>query len=132
VIRELLAQYGGQWTRGLAINDIYFDCAVPEFILAGPGARHITLLSAGDGSGAAFLRIQSGTFQTATVAEPLNLHGWQLVDELNRLLANEPVSGYVVPVHLVTPKNVLNGGGARFRYDPDNGYRDAYRRIWGR
>jgi ribose transport system substrate-binding protein len=132
VIRELLARYGGQWTHGLAINDIYFDCAVPEFILAGPGARHISLLSAGDGSGAAFLRIQSGTFQTATVAEPLNLHGWQLVDELNRLLANEPVSGYVVPVHLVTPKNVLHGGGARFRYDPDNGYRDAYRRIWGR
>jgi ribose transport system substrate-binding protein len=132
VIRELLTRYGGQWTHVLAINDIYFDYAVPEFILAGPGARHISLLSAGDGSSAAFLRIQTGTFQTGTVAEPLNLHGWQLVDELNRLLANEPVSGYVVPAHLVTPTNVLHGGGSRFRYDPDNGYRDAYRRIWGR
>jgi ribose transport system substrate-binding protein len=66
------------------------------------------------------------------VAEPLNLHGWQLVDELNRLLENESVSGYVVPAHLVTPVNVLHGGGSPFRYDPDNGYRDAYRRIWGR
>jgi ribose transport system substrate-binding protein len=132
IIRELLVRYGDRWTHGLAINDIYFDYAVPELILAGSEARHIRLLSAGDGSSAAFLRIQTGTFQVGTVAEPLNLHGWQLVDELNRLLNKSPVSGYVVPAHLVTPKNMSLGGGPRYRYDPDNGYRDVYRRIWGR
>jgi hypothetical protein len=57
-------------------------------------------------------------FQTATAAEPLNLHGWQLVDELNRLLAHRPVSGYVAPVHLVTPENVGSDGGPRLRYRP--------------
>lgn len=132
IIRELLARYGNRWTHSLAINDIYFDYAMPELILAGSAARHIHLLSAGDGSSAAFLRIQTGTFQTGTVAEPLSLHGWQLVDELNRLLNETPVSGFVVPAHLVTAKNILPGGGSRFRYDPDNGYRDVYRRIWGR
>lgn len=132
IIRDLLVRYGRQWTHGLAINDIYFDYAVPELILAGAAARHITLLSAGDGSSAAFLRIQTGTFQTGTVAEPLNLQGWQLVDELNRLLNSSPVSGFVVPAHLVTPQNILLGGRSRFRFDPDNGYRDIYRRIWGR
>ena len=132
VCRELLARYGNQWTHGLAINDIYFDYAVPELILAGPAARHISLLSAGDGSSAAFMRIQTGTFQTVTVAEPLNLHGWQLVDELNRLMKNKPVSGLVLPAHLVTQNNVSRGSGSRFCYDPDNGYRDVYRRIWGR
>lgn len=132
VTRELLARYGDRWTHGLAINDIYFDYAVPEFILAGDAARHISFMSAGDGSSAAFLRIQSGTFQTCTVAEPLNAHGWQLVDELNRLLHHQPVSGYVTPVHLVTPGNILQDGGPRLGYDPDNGYREVYRRIWGR
>lgn len=132
VSRDLLARYGDRWTYGLAINDIYFDYAVPEFIIAGPSARHINLLSAGDGSSAAFLRIQTGTFQTCTVAEPLNVHGWQLVDELNRLFHEQPVSGYTVPVHLVTQENVMYDGGPRFQYDPDNGYRDVYRRIWGR
>lgn len=78
------------------------------------------------------MRIQAGSFQTATVAEPLNLHGWQLVDELNRLLAGRPVSGYVVPVHLVAPENVNFDGGGRMLYDPDNDYRAVYRSIWHR
>jgi ribose transport system substrate-binding protein len=90
------------------------------------------MLSAGDGSESAFLRIRAGTFQTGTVAEPLSLHGWQLVDEMNRLLAGERVTGYVFPVHLVTADNIAADGGERRVYDPDNGYRDVYRRIWQR
>jgi ribose transport system substrate-binding protein len=132
VTRELLATYGDRWTYGLAINDIYFDYAVPELILAGKESWDIQLLSAGDGSSAAFFRIQTATFQTGTMAEPFFVHGWQLVDEMNRLLSGQPVSGYVVPVHLVTPENVMHDSGSRFLYDPDNGYRDIYRRIWGR
>jgi ribose transport system substrate-binding protein len=132
VTRELLARHGARWTHALAINDIYFDYAVPELIKAGLPDDRLRLMSAGDGSAAAFLRIQARTFQTATVAEPLNLHGWQLVDELNRLLARQPVSGYVIPVHLVTSDNVAFDGGPRLQFDPDNGYRDAYRRIWQR
>jgi len=130
VTRELLARHGGQWTHALAINDIYFDFAVPELIKAGLAGRKISLLSAGDGSAAAFMRIQSKTFQTATVAEPLNLHGWQLVDELNRLIMKQPVSAYVPPVHLVSSDNIGFDGGPRMQYDPDNGYREIYRRIW--
>lgn len=132
VTRELLDKYGSRWTHGLAINDVYFDYTVPEFIIANQTAQHIRLLSAGDGSSAAVLRIQAGTYQTHTVAEPLNLQGWQLVDELNRLLNDEPVSGYVVPAHLITQANLQKDVGEHFQYDPDNGYQDAYRRIWGR
>jgi len=132
VTRELLARHGKHWTHALAINDIYFDYAVPELIKAAQVGGRISLLSAGDGSAAAFMRIQARTFQTGTVAEPLNLHGWQLVDELNRRLMNQPVSGYVIPVHLVTSDNIAYDGGPRFQYDPDNGYRDIYRRIWKR
>jgi ribose transport system substrate-binding protein len=132
VTRELLARYGSRWTHALAINDIYFDYAVPELIKAGLPGNRLHLLSAGDGSAAAFLRIQARSFQTGTVAEPLNLHGWQLVDEINRLLAGQPVSGYVMPVHLITGDNVAFDGGPRLQFDPDNGYRDAYRRIWRR
>ena len=69
-----------RWTYALAINDIYFDYAAPELTQAGKSSTSISMLSAGDGSAAAFLRIQAGTFQMGTVSEPLNLHGWQLVD----------------------------------------------------
>jgi ribose transport system substrate-binding protein len=130
VTRELLERHGTRWTYALAINDIYFDHAMP--VLIGSGGQHLSLLSAGDGSAPAFQRIQTRTFQSGTVAEPLVLQGWQAVDELNRLFRNAPVSGFVAPVHLVTPDNVRFDGGQQLRYDPDNGYRDAYVRIWKR
>lgn len=132
VTRSLLAQYGKRWTHALTINDLYFDYAVPVLTEAGIPNAAMAMLSAGDGSESAFLRIRSGTFQTATVAEPLNLHGWQLIDEMNRLIAGEDVTGYVFPVHLVTAENVREDGGERLIYDPSNGYREIYRRIWQR
>lgn len=132
VTNELLAKYGKRWTHALAINDIYFDYATPVLTNAGLPGNGLSMLSAGDGSMPAFLRIQARTFQTGTVAEPLNLHGWQVVDELNRLFARQPVSGFVAPVHLVTSDNIAFDGGKRLLYDPDNGYRDIYRRIWTR
>ena len=128
--RELLARYGDRWTSALAINDIYFDYATPVLTQAGRNSVALRMISAGDGSESAFLRIRNGAFQTATVAEPLTLHGWQLVDEMNRLLAGEPVTGYVFPVHLVTAENIGSDGGDRLLYDPANGYRDLYRRVW--
>lgn len=129
ITRELLSRYGTRWTYALAINDIYFDYAAPEFTKTG---RDIHLFSAGDGSPAAFMRIQAGTFQYATVAEPLNLQGWQLADELNRLLSGHSVSGYVIPPHLVTPSNIAYDGGIRMEFDPDNEYRKFYHHIWKR
>jgi len=132
VTRALLDRYGARWTAALAINDLYFDYAAPVLTQAGlPGAA-MRMVSAGDGSESAFLRIRTGAFQTGTVAEPLALHGWQMVDEMNRLLAGEHVSGYVFPVHLVTADNIGADGGDRLVYDPANGYRDVYRRIWQR
>ena len=130
--RALLARYGRRWTHALAINDIYFDYAAPVLTQSALPNTALSMLSAGDGSESAFLRIRKGTFQTGTVAEPLNLHGWQLVDEMNRLFAGERVTGTVFPVHLVTADNVDADGGDRLVYDPANGYRDIYRRIWQR
>ncbi|WP_353554674.1 substrate-binding domain-containing protein [Paraburkholderia terrae] len=130
--RALLARYGKRWTYALAINDIYFDYAAPVLTQAGIPDSALSMLSAGDGSESAFLRIRTGTFQTGTVAEPLNLHGWQLIDEMNRLFAGESVTNYVVPVHLVTADNVNADGGDRLIYDPANGYRNIYRHIWQR
>lgn len=132
ITRAMLARYGRRWTYALAINDIYFDYAAPVLTQAGMPDAAMSMLSAGDGSESAFLRIQTGTFQTGTVAEPLNLQGWQLVDEMNRLFAGEGVTGYTFPVHLVTADNIGTDGGEQLRYDPANGYRDIYRRIWQR
>ena len=89
-------------------------------------------ISAGDGSESAFQRIRAKDFQSATVPEPLAMQGWQVIDELNRAFSKEPWSGYVPSVHLVTADNIEFDGGPKNVFDPDNGYRDAYKGIWGK
>jgi ribose transport system substrate-binding protein len=117
----------------LGINDLYFDFASPALRAAGvPSSGPPTFISAGDGSVAAFNRVRSGEYQIGTVAEPLHEAGWQLIDELNRALAGQSPSGYVAPVHLVTRANIMYDGGANNVYDPDNGYQNHYRSIWGK
>lgn len=79
-----------------------------------------------------FVSTQAGSFLFGTVAEPLHLQGWQLVDKLNRLFSGRKVRGYVTPVHLVTRENIAVDGGPRMLFGPDNDYRKVYRRIWRR
>ncbi|WP_254066612.1 substrate-binding domain-containing protein [Acidisoma sp. S159] len=130
---SLLQRYGAKWTYSLAINDLYYDFMGPSLTDAGrdPAGPPVNI-SAGDGSISAYERIRSGQFQAATVPEPLILQGWQVIDELNRAFAGQAPSGYVAPVHLVTAKNVDQDGGKKDIYDPDNHYRDAYAKIWGK
>lgn len=129
---SLLQKYGDRWQYSLAINDLYFDFMAPALKTAGKGGKNAPYnISAGDGSVSAFQRIRNGESQVATVAEPLKLHGWQLLDEFNRAFAGQPPSGYVTPAHLITPENISRDGGPQNHYDPENGYQDHYKAIWG-
>ena len=128
----LLQQNGAKWTYSLAINDLYYDFMPPALEAAGiPGDGNPQNVSAGDGSESAYQRIRAKDHQAATVPEPLNMQGWQLVDELNRDFAKQPWSGFVPAVHLVTADNIAFDGGPKNVFDPDNGYRDHYKAIWG-
>ncbi|WP_299988585.1 substrate-binding domain-containing protein [uncultured Ruegeria sp.] len=129
---SLLQKYGDQWTHALAINDLYFDFMGPALAAAGISSDDGPQAgSAGDGSEAAFQRIRTSSYQTITVAEPLNLQGWQLVDELNRAIQGEPCSGYVTSPALVTEEGLAKLGDSN-QFDPDSPYRDAYAEIWGK
>jgi ribose transport system substrate-binding protein len=66
------------------------------------------------------------------VAEPLNLQGWQLIDELNRAFNNEMPSGYVSRARLFTADNLSGTVDDNFTFDPPNNYRQMYRQIWGK
>jgi ribose transport system substrate-binding protein len=129
---SLKQRYGAKLNWMLAINDLYFDFAAPALRSAGvPPDGPPKFASAGDGSVSAYSRIRDGQYQFATVPEPLNLQGWQAVDELNRALAGAQPSGFVTKAHVVTKANIGVEGGPNNIYDPDNGYRDHYKAIWG-
>lgn len=129
---SLLQKYKDNLQYVLAINDLYFDFMAPSLRAAGIKGNAMPYnISAGDGSVTAYQRIRNQEYQIATVPEPLHLQGWQLVDELNRAFAKQKPSGYVTPVHLVTKENINYDGGKQNIYDPQNGYKQAYKTIWG-
>lgn len=134
VLQNLLSRHINTITHILVINDLYIDYAIPSLEFNNNGLVTLPVtISAGDGSRAAYKRISQGYYQLATVPEPLYLHGWQIVDEFNRAFHGEEPSGYSAPVHLVTQENVNELLGGRVDvYDPQNGYRDAYLRIWNK
>lgn len=128
---SLLQRHGEKWTHSLSINDLYFDFMGPSLAAAGlDGDGPPVNVAAGDGSESAYQRIRSGQFQAVTVAEPLTLQGYQLVDEMNRALAGEEWSGYTSPLHVVTEENIEFDGGPDNTFDPENGYEEAYGKIW--
>ena len=129
LISTLLQQNGDNLTYLLAINGNYFGGAQQALRDAGKdpkGAPHS--VAAGDGDSAEFQRIRNEDYQAATVAEPLLLQGWQLVDEINRALAGEDASDFVAMPGLVTKANVPDGD----LFDPASGYRDVFSKVWGK
>lgn len=130
-IKHLLDQYGTRWTHSLGINDRYFDFAAPAFSMHKESfPLQIVNISAGDGSYSAYLRIKYGGLQYATIPEPLLFHGWQLIDELNRLFNDELPSNYIAPIMVITEENILREINKHNLFDPLNNYRKAYRNIW--
>ena len=126
----LLAQYGDKWTHSISINGgLYITpmaAALRSAGKSGTGFPHN--VGAGDGSADEYQRITAGEYQSVTVPEPLTMQGWQIVDEFNRAFAGQKASGYVPVVHLVTKDNA----GTSTVWDPQNGYRTQYKKIWGK
>jgi ribose transport system substrate-binding protein len=128
-VSSLLQRFGARFRYALAINGIYIGGARAAFVNAGRrGNDPPFAIGAGDGDASDFERIRAGDHQTASVAEPLYLQGWQIVDELDRARARQPPSGYVAPPRLITRADVPDGAV----FDPPSGYRANYLRIWGR
>ena len=126
----LVAQYGDKWTHSISINGGLYITPMAAALRAagktGTGFPHN--VGAGDGSADEYQRITAGDFQSVTVPEPLTMQGWQIIDEFNRAFNGQKASGYVPVVHLVTKANA----GTSTVWDPKNGYKTEYRKIWGK
>ena len=125
----LVAEHGDKWTHSISINGGLYITPMAAALRAagktGTGFPHN--VGAGDGSADEYQRIVAGEYQSVTVPEPLTMQGWQIVDEFNRAFAKQKASGYVPVVHLVTKANA----GTSTVWDPQNGYRTQYKKIWG-
>ena len=128
IVPILIKKYGDNWTHTLAINDIYFDNIISPLIEE--NRNDILNISAGDGSSKAINRILNDpSQQMATIAEPLNIQGWQIADELNRAFSNKSPSGFVTKPILVTTDFLkkLNGANIESNINYEQGYLDIWK-----
>lgn len=126
-------QYGGKLTYVLSTNDRLFDVlSAPGAAAAFGGDIRFQAAAAGFGTPDAFQRIRSKKIQFGTVAEPLMMQAWQLIDEANRAISGAKPSLYTPESYLVTIQNIAYHGGQNNTFDPSNGYQEAYKAIWGR
>lgn len=127
VVKKTNQMFDKKWTHTLAINDVYFDSM--NFPLLWIKRPDIVNVSAGDGSRTAIARVISGrSQQIGTVAEPTNLQGWQLADELNRAFSGNPPSGYVSKPILVTASQ--SRLSSIDEIDSDIPYKAHYKAMW--
>lgn len=114
-----------------SVGDHMFDFMPPVLRSGGVSSRDVMLVGA-DGTPPAYQRIRQGEFQIATVPEPAEFEGWMAVDELNRAFAGAQPANFTPPVYLVNSDNVGQQGGNRNVFDPANGYKQRYQKIWGK
>lgn len=128
LVAKLVRRYGSRLTDLLAVNGNYFaGSAAGLFALGIGGAAPPYAVAAGDGDASEFARIRGRRYQAASVAEPLYLQGWQLIDDLNRAFSHDPPSTYTPPPRLITAADAPAGGV----FNPRAAYRRDYLRIWG-
>lgn len=129
-IEGLVKRHGNKWTHVVAVNDVYFDMLERPDVKKLIAANNLRGIAAGDGSATAYKRIRQNTFQIGSVPEPVNMQGWQIVDELNRAFSKVGPSGMATPIHLVSKQNLGYDGGNKDMFDPANDYREKYNSYW--
>ena len=128
----LIKRYGKRWTYTITVHDMYLDWMETPANAELISDLKMQGISAGDGTANSYHRLSKKNLQVGIVPEPLFQQGWQIVDELNRVQHGMPASGYTTPVYVVTGQNLAFHGGPKNQFDPDNGYRTEYRKIWGK
>jgi ribose transport system substrate-binding protein len=130
LISTLLQQHGDQLSYLMGINGNYFGGAQPALRSAGKDpAGSPKGIAAGNGDAAELQRIRNVDYQTATVAEPLYLQAWQIIDAVNQVFADQSIPEFVAAPGLIDKSNVPTSGSV---FDPTSGYRDIYKGVWGK
>ena len=131
-LAALTKRHGKKWTHTIIMHDQYADWMETPSNIEVLGPVRPQVVGAGDGTSSSYVRIQKKTLQIGVVPEPLALHAWQLIDELNRAHHKLPPSGYAPTPYVVTAQNIPFHGGPKNMFDPDTGYRNEYKLIWGK
>ena len=123
LVTSWVSSYGTNF-YAMTVGDNDWDFGVPA--LSAGGAPKTVQVIGSDGTAAAYQRIRSGQYQTATVPEPAQEESDYAIYQMNRALQGKPADTWIPPIYLVTPKNVDAAGGQQNMFEPANGYEQHF------
>jgi ribose transport system substrate-binding protein len=89
------------------------------------------ILTGMDGNPASYAAIRGGNgYQLMDIPLPLEYLGYQLVDNINRVINKAPISNPSTPIFVVDKTNIDKFGGKLGTFTPGNGYKKHFLELW--
>ncbi len=123
LVTSWVSSYGTNF-YAMTVGDNDWDFGVPA--LSSGGAPQSVRVIGSDGTAAAYQRIRTGQYQTATVPEPAQEEAYYVIYQMNRALQGLPAATWVPSIYLVTRKNINADGGVQNIYNPANHYEQHF------
>jgi len=89
------------------------------------------VLTGMDGNPASYAAIRGGNaYQLMDIPLPLDYLGYQLVDNINRVMNGAAISNPSTPIYVVDKTNIDKNGGKLGTFTPGNGYKQHFQELW--
>ena len=89
------------------------------------------VLTGMDGNPASYAAIRgNNAYQLMDIPLPTEYLGYQLVDNINRVLNKAPISNPSTPIFVVDRTNINKFGGSKGVFTPGNGYKRHFKELW--
>jgi ribose transport system substrate-binding protein len=110
-------------------TDVYAQSIVPALKTAGvaPGA---VVIAATDGSPSDYGYVRTGLYQEEDTPDPYGYFGYQVVDNINRLLSHAPLSNPNTPIWAMDRQNINQYGGDTNTFVLPNNYVSKFQLLW--
>jgi ribose transport system substrate-binding protein len=110
-------------------TDVYAQSIIPALKTAGvtPGA---VIIAATDGSPSDYGFLRAGLYQEEDTPDPYGYFGYQVVDNINRLLSHAPLSNPNTPIWALDKQNINQYGGDTNTFVLANDYVSKFQRLW--
>jgi ribose transport system substrate-binding protein len=89
------------------------------------------VLTGMDGNPVSYAAIRgNNAYQLVDIPLPTEYLGYQLVDNINRVINKAPISNPSTPIFVVDRTNIDKFGGNKGLFIPGNGYKRHFSELW--
>jgi ribose transport system substrate-binding protein len=111
-------------------SDFFASIEIPALRTLGVKSDQVVVTGM-DGNAPNYGFIRAGnSYQVMDIPIPYDYLGYQVVDNLNRLMSHAPISSPYTPIFVVDKTNVNKYGGRQGAFIPGNNYKLHFSQLW--